>query len=225
MGIDELLCLEFTPELAATGAEEFVCDKLLKSGMKELIVGPDFALGRGRGGTFEALGLLAAEYSFGLRRVDHVLRQDRPVSSTRIRQALDTGDMHAVSAMLGRLYSAGGTVVKGRMVGRSLGFPTANISVTPEKLLPSNGVYAGYVILDGKRLPAVANIGRRPTFGPSGRSFEIHIIGFSGDIYGKELTMYIVERLRDEEAFSDPLLLQQRISMDVEEARGKLDNI
>ncbi|MDD3805981.1 MAG: riboflavin biosynthesis protein RibF [bacterium] len=225
MAIDELLSLDFTTELAATDAEEFIRDELLQAGMCELVAGPDFALGKGRGGTFEALERLAADYAFGFHRIDHALWRNKPVSSTRIREALDKGDMHAVSAMLGRLYSAGGTVVKGRMAGRGLGFPTANLSVAREKLLPANGVYAGYAILDGERLPAVANIGFRPTFGSSERSFEVHIIGFSGNIYGRKLSMYIVERLRDEEAFADPLLLQRRISLDVEAARAKLADI
>ncbi len=225
MAIDELLSLDFTAELAAIDAEEFIRGRLLPSKMCELIVGPDFALGKGRGGTLEVLGHLAADYAFGFHRVDHALWRDKPVSSTRIRKALDRGDMPAVSAMLGRFYSASGVVVKGRMAGRGLGFPTANLSVAPEKLLPANGVYAGYAILDGERLPAVANIGFRPTFGSSERSFEVHIIGFSGDIYGRKLSMYIAERLRDEEAFADPLLLQRRISLDLEAARTKLADI
>ncbi|HJW88575.1 MAG TPA: riboflavin kinase, partial [Dehalococcoidia bacterium] len=144
------------------------------------------------------------------------------VSSTVIRQALEVGDMRRVREFLGRPFALSGLVVVGSGVGRGLGFPTANLRVAPEQALPADGVYVGLAHLGGKARPALANIGVRPTFGGGERVVEVYILDFERDLYGRELSIELVEKLREERRFRGPGELQAQIAQDVQRARELL---
>ncbi len=220
MGVDILVLLRFTPELARTSAGEFVhmlCERLH---MAELWVGRDFALGRGREGNVPALRAMGERLGFEVHTFDPVVIDGRPVSSTWVRELLATGQVDDARRLLGRPYSLAGEVVGGARRGRCLGFPTANLAVRPERALPPDGVYAVYAIVDKRRLPAVANVGERPSFNTGQHAIEVHILDYTGDLYGRDLVIEFVSRLRPERRFDDVCELVTQIGRDVERARG-----
>jgi len=219
MGLDILVLVSFTPELAHTPAGEFV--RLLRERlrMEELWVGHDFALGRGREGNVPALQAMGERLGFVVKVLEPVTIDGRPVSSTEVRELLATGQVDEARRLLGRPYSVAGEVVSGARRGRCLGFPTANLAVRPERALPPDGVYAVYALIGTERLPAVANIGERPSFNTGQHAIEVHILDYSGDLYGHDLAIEFVRRLRAEQRFSDVCELIEQISRDVEEAR------
>lgn len=219
LGLDLLIELPFTRELAATGAQDFVRMLTGCLQMAELWVGDDFALGRDRSGDRRALQELAAELGFGLHVLPPVLAGGQPVSSTRIRLLVEAGQMHEAAALLGRPYSLNSVVVPGAQRGRTLGFRTANLRIAPERAMPPNGVYAVWVQLDGERLPGVANLGIRPSFDAGEVLLEVHLLDIERDLYGRELSALLVERLRGELAFDDVEALKAQVQRDIARAK------
>jgi len=222
LGVDVLVLLPFTPELAATSAADFVQELCEELRMRELWVGQDFALGRNREGDVPYLQALAAELGYILRVVAPLCEGGQPISSTRIRRLLAKGRMREAAALLGRPYRLTGRVVGGARRGRSLGFRTANLSIPPQRALPADGVYAVWVQRGAERYQGVANIGIRPSFDGGERLLEVHLLDFQGDLYGQVLGVEFIQRLREEIRFSSPDALIEQIRKDVQRARELL---
>jgi len=222
-GLDLLVILPFTAELARTSARDFLqllCEHLR---MTELWVGWDFALGRGRKGDVHTLKKLGASMGFHVHVITPVRDGEVVISSTQIRHLLSQGRVDEAAEMLGRYHQLKARVVQGIARGRELGFPTANLQVPAHCLVPANGVYAVYAIVQDKRYPAVANIGTRPTFGGGERNIEVHLLDFSADLYGEEISVQFVQRLRDERHFPSAKALRAQIEQDIARAREILE--
>ncbi|MDC0335642.1 bifunctional riboflavin kinase/FAD synthetase [Pseudodesulfovibrio sp.] len=214
------LLLEFTMDMAKLAPEDFVKKYLLNGlNMKEMIIGYDYHLGKGRAGNFETLSELGEKHGFTVDRLDPVSIDDAVVSSTRIRDLVQAGKVWPVRPLLGRFYQIKGEVVHGmNRGGRLLGFPTANLKLVDE-LFPKPGVYAIWVEVDGEVHKGVANIGKNPTFGNDALSVEAHILDFKGDLYGRDIRVHFVQRIRDEKKFSGIDELKERIGKDIELGR------
>ena len=185
-----------------------------------LVAGPDFAMGRNREGSVAFLGEIGQEMGFEVEVVEPLLGpQGEAVRSTAVRAAVSSGEMEQAAAMLGRSYTITGTVVHGHGRGGPLGFPTANLQMPEETLAPRDGIYACWVEIDGSRYMAAASIGERPTFPGAGRSVEAFVMDFDGDLYGRELRLELVRRLRDEEKFDSIEQLRLQVDRDVEATR------
>lgn len=221
-GVDIVIPLPFTPQLANLSPKQFL--SLLKEylKMKGLVVGPDFALGKGRQGDINALRRLGQEMDFSLTVVPPMTVDGETVSSTAIRKALAEGDIKRAQKLLGRPFRLKGRVVSGDKRGIKLGFPTANLEVEPGRALPTGGVYACRAYIDGQSYPAMTNIGTRPTFGGGPRLIEVYLIDYNGDLYGQELAIDIIERLRDEKKFDTPEQLIEQIAEDVKKGKAML---
>jgi len=219
LGIDIVIALPFSAELARLTARRFV--ELLKEHLRirGLIVGPDFALGRDREGDAEKLRLLGKEMNFSVEVIPVVVIDGLVVSSSTIREALAEGDMKKVEKLIGRYFSLMGIVVTGDRRGRSLGFPTANLDLRPDQALPADGIYATITHTDDNSLPSVTNIGIRPTFDEKKRLVETYILDFQGDLLGQKITVDLVDRLRDEKRFDTVDELKAQITKDVEQSR------
>lgn len=221
LGVDHVVVLSFTPELARLAARDFV--SLLKKylRMRELVVGPDFALGKGREGSIEILRSLGDEFGFTLTVVSPVTVEGMVVSSTAIREKLKQGNVEAVARLLGRRFRMSGVVTQGNARGgRVLGFPTANLEFNSHHAMPAPGGYVTLAHVDGYTYRAVTNIGVRPTFGPGPRTVETHLVDFDGEIYGHKLAIDFVKRLREETKFQSFEELKRQIESDVEIARS-----
>jgi riboflavin kinase/FMN adenylyltransferase len=222
-GADELVVLSFTPSVAGTTAADFVATLQQELGMRELWVGPDFALGHRREGGVEFLDALGQKTGFVVRIIEPLRWKGKVVSSTRIRSELTVGRVQEAADLLGRPYRLFGTVVSGQHLGRGLGIPTANLEPPPERLIPANGVYAckahTQLIQDWS---AVVNIGTRPTVADDRLTVEAHLLGFEGDLYGQELGLDFVARLRDEKAFGSLAELVDQIHNDIAQAEQVL---
>jgi riboflavin kinase/FMN adenylyltransferase len=218
-GVDAVIPLSFTPELAKLSAREFISLLQKNLRMRGLVVGPDFALGRNREGNTEALRRLGEEMGFSITVVPPVKIGGEVVSSTAIRQALAKGDMQRVQRLAGRPFRLQGRVVPGVGRGVKLGFPTANLEIEPEQALPPDGVYVSRTHLDSQSYPSVTNIGRRPTFDSNERLVEAYLLDYDGDLYGRELKIDILERLRGEKKFNTPEELKKQMAQDVERGR------
>jgi riboflavin kinase/FMN adenylyltransferase len=220
MGIELCVVLEFTRDMAALDPESFVHTYLVDGlNTQELVIGYDYAFGKGRKGNYEMLTALGHKYGFGVERVGPYMHGDAIVSSTRIRDLVQAGNVWDARPLLGRFYTVTGTVQHGaNRGGRLLGFPTANLKLVDE-LSPGLGVYACWAMVDGVTRPAVANIGYNPTFGNDAVSVEVHIMDIEKDLYGKDLTVSFVQRLRSEKKFDDLQQLMDQISHDINLAR------
>lgn len=224
-GVDAVISLSFTRELASVSARDFVSllQKYLR--MKGLVVGPDFALGKERQGTTSFLTNLGKEMGFSVEVVPPNKIDDEVISSTAIRNALAQGDMHRVTNLLGRPFSLHGRVTTGEHRGAGMGFPTANIAVDARQALPPDGVYATLAYIERRTYPSVTNVGLRPTFGDNTeRTVEVFILDYSTDIYGKDLKIELIERLRGEKKFEDVEALKHQIAEDVTKSREILQN-
>jgi riboflavin kinase/FMN adenylyltransferase len=223
MGFDHLLVIPFTADLAAKPAPEFV--GLLAAPENKLagiVTGADFCFGRARSGTADTLAGEGAARGFRTVAVPPVLLDGERVSSTLVRRNLREGNLAKCARLLGRPFSVLGTVVEGRQLGRTLGFPTANVRV-PNEQLPPAGVYAVRADLDGRLLPGVANLGHRPTLGDEcGLSLEVHLFDFNESIYGAEIEVSFEAFIRPEQRFSGLDALEEAIAVDVAEARALL---
>lgn len=217
-GIDHLIVFPFTKEFSQLTYAEFVEEILVnKLHTHCLVLGYDHRFGKNREGGFEYLQNCADKFGFEIEKLDAFLVDEAQVSSTRIRMALEKGDVALANRFLGYRFSLHGTVVEGQRVGRKLGFPTANIQASdPHKLIPGYGVYAVEVILSGKKYGGMLNIGSRPTFNKNAdnRSIEVHIFNFSGDLYNKEITLVFAGKIRDEQKFSGVETLTEQLKKD-----------
>ena len=218
-GVDQVVSLEFTRELAQLSAREFVGLLVDDLKMKGLVIGPDFALGRNREGNAERLEELGQELGFFVNVLEPVLLEETLVKSRVIRQRISEGDVATTGRLLGRDFALTGKVVTGDRRGRELGFPTANIDVSQSMAQPGDGIYATWAVVDGVRRPSATSIGVRPTFGLTQRLIEVYILDFDGDLYGQELEVRFVDKLRDQEAFSNLDALVEQINRDVANTR------
>jgi riboflavin kinase/FMN adenylyltransferase len=221
-GVDIVIPLPFTPQLASLSPKQFL--ELLKEylKMKGLVVGPDFALGKDRQGNTSALRRLGQEMDFSVTVVPPMTVDGQVVSSTAIRKALAEGDMKQAQKLLGRPFSLQGRVVAGDKRGTALGFPTANLDIEPGQALPAGGVYACRAHVDGRSYPAMTNIGSRPTFGGGQQIIEVYLLDYKGGLYGRELAIDIIGRLRDEKKFDTPEQLKEQIAEDIIQGKDML---
>ncbi len=203
-GVQHFIIHPFSKDFSRKSSTEFVRDILVnKLGVKKLVIGYDHHFGRNREGSFEDLEELAPVYDFEVERIAEQDVNNVAVSSTKIRNALLSGDVTTAHDFLGYEYSVSGKVIKGKQIGRTLGFPTANVEVAEDyKLIPANGVYAARAIWKERVLNGVMSIGNRPTFDNGLRSIEIHIFDFNDEIYGETLTIQFVKYIRPELKFS-----------------------
>jgi riboflavin kinase/FMN adenylyltransferase len=190
--------------------------------MRGLVIGPDFALGKGKEGDSTALKTLGDEMGFSVDVAPPLTLNGEIVSSTAIRNALAQGDVRKANEFLGRQFSLTGHVSRGDSRGKTLGFPTANIAPEQGQALPADGVYAVRAHAGEGVYPAVANIGLRPTFGSEERLLETHLLDFEGDLYEQEIEIYFIDRLRDEVRFPDAEALKAQMAKDVERASEML---
>lgn len=226
-GVDVVVTHPFDEIVRQQRAHEFV-EKLVKYlNLKHLWVGRDFALGYQREGNLDFLSNFGQEKGYSVEAIELVMAgsSSQVISSTAIRQNVLEGNMEAVSAWLGRGYELVGQVVYGEQRGRLIGFPTANLSVWDAQLLPKNGVYAGWATVNGSRYMAVTNIGTRPTFNGEGVRVEPHLLAFSGDIYGAELSLTLEKRLRSEQKFSGVEALKAQLEQDVQSGYAFLSGL
>ncbi len=223
LGVDWVLTHPFNEEVRRIRAADFVDQMREHLKMSALWVGPDFALGYQREGDVAFLREQGAQKGFVVETVNLMLGESGEIiSSSRIREALRAGDVAQAAVWLGRPYQVSGEVVHGDHRGRTIGFPTANVDVWEEQLLPSNGVYACWAHLGDEQFMAVTNIGVRPTFDGDGLTVEAHLLDFDRDIYGERLRLDFVRRLRGERRFSGVDALVAQIRQDVEEGRAVL---
>ena len=221
-GVEKVVILSFTRELAELSAREFL--GLLKKHlrMRGLVIGSDSTLGRNREANASELKELGQEMGFSLTVVPPLKIGGEVVSSTALRNALARGDMNRVAKLSGRPFGLEGEVVKGTGWGIKLGFPTANLNINPEQALPQDGVYATWAFIDGESCQSVTNIGRRPTFGLNEPTVEVHLLEYSGDLYGQNLRITFLERLREEKQFEDTEELKKQIIEDIRQGRAIL---
>lgn len=218
-GIDFVVPLTFTRELANVSARDFMLAIKKHLRVRGLVVGPDFALGRDREGDIVNLRALGKELGFWVEVVAPRVMDGEVASSTITRQALIEGDMSKVKKLLGRAYTFRGRVGHGDERGRQMGFPTANLEVNSGQAVPADGVYATRVHVGNNSYPSVTNIGTRPTFGGGKRTIEVYLLDFQGTLYGQELCLEVVHRLRPEKRFANADELVAQINHDIEEAR------
>jgi riboflavin kinase / FMN adenylyltransferase len=220
-GLEYAVFVPFTPALQRYPARRFVREILLERlGMQELVVGYDHGFGRGREGDVSTMRALGEEIGFSVDVVGAVPTGGEPISSSRIRRALAAGDVVAAAEGLGRPYSLRGPVVHGMELGRKLGFPTANIRVgDPDKLLPLEGIYAVYGWVGSVRVPGLLHLGPRPTFRGSPPSVELHLLDWTGDLYGREVRVDFCARLREVRPFASAAALVEQMRRD--EAHGR----
>ncbi len=222
LGVDEALVIPFTSRVAALSPAAFMGRLTRGMPLRHLAVGYDFAFGRARRGDHAFLQRLAAQKGFSLAVRPALERAGTPISSSRIRRLLLLGQVRAAAQLLGRDYFFRSVVERGTQTGHRIGYPTANLKITPNKLLPANGVYAIRVLLEAERHTGVLNIGFRPTFGGNTLTVEAFVFDFEGDLYGRLLTVVFVQRLRAEKRFPSSAALQDRIARDVANAKRVL---
>lgn len=224
-GIKVLLGIPFTKDFANMMPDDFIADVLVNTlGIKEIIIGSQYAFGRNKKGTIALLRRRGKKFGFTVHAVRQARMHGHIVSSSIIRALLMKGAVKEVAAFLGRAYSIEGKVIRGKGRGqRILGIPTANIS-TPVEIAPKEGVYAVRIGWNDTILEGVANIGKNPTFGNADVSYEVHIFNFSGDLLGENLRIYFMDRIRNEETFPNAEILKKRIRDDIKESGEILDS-
>ena len=222
-GIQDVVFLDFTPAFAALTPAEFA-SQILKTqlGLREVFVGEHFSFGKGRAGKVKDLIDLGAQFGFQVHAVPPVKLDGEIVSSTRIRQLIQAGDMQKASRFLGRPYAIDGKVIHGNQRGRTLGWPTANLAVPSERVLPPDGVYAATTHWRDQRIESVAYIGTRPTFGAGERMIEVYLLDRETDLYAECIAVQFIERLRGDVAFKSPEELSAQIDEDVQQTRTSL---
>ncbi len=215
-GIQNLIVIPFTIELSELHSQEFIKQILVeKIGTKTLVIGYDHRFGKNREGSFEHMKNSSKDYGFEVEEVSEQLVDEIAVSSTKIRNALNDGKITIATKYLGRNYSISGTVVKGRQLGRTIGYPTANVLINcNHKLIPSDGVYAVKVIVNSNTFGGMLNIGNNPTVEGKGRSIEVNIFDFSEDIYNQSISIVFVNKLRNEEKFNGLDALKSQLEKD-----------
>ncbi len=228
LGIDTLLVIPFTRDFSLTEPEDFIRDLIAtRLGASELYIGAHFAFGRGKRGDLALLSRLGAECGFAASAVPEVQHGGEPVSSTRIRRALESGDVGEANAMLGREYEVDGIVSRGDRLGHRIGVPTINLEPENE-LPPADGVYVTEIEIRsfGRRFPSVSNIGRRPTiYEAFTTTIETYVLDFSSDVYGDHVRLFFLERLREERKFPSVMDLKVQIEKDVEATRAYFEKL
>ncbi|WP_432359264.1 bifunctional riboflavin kinase/FAD synthetase [Sporosarcina sp. UB5] len=224
MGIDALFIVTFDRNLASLLPEQFVEIFIKQLGVKHVTAGFDFTFGSKGAGTMAQMAALS-NGEYGTTVIEKVTDSNEKISSTRIRNLLSEGEVEKTAFLLGRPFRTIGTVIDGEKRGRLLGFPTANISIDEETILPANGVYAVLFSVDGKSYKGVCNVGVKPTFHDPGKmkpSVEVHVLDFNSDLYGKEVTVDWIARIRAEQKFNSVDELIEQIKKDKETARQLL---
>lgn len=224
-GIDHLIIHPFTKDFSRLSSIEFIRDVLVnKIGTKKLVIGYDHHFGRNREGAFESLQECGPTYGFDVEEIPAKEVDNVNISSSKIRQALNDGDIATAYSFLGYDYMISGSVQEGSKIGRDIGFPTANIHIAnPYKLIPADGVYAVKVTLEGRKLYGMLNIGVRPTMHQNdNRTVEVHIFDFDEEIYDKEITVHLKKRIRDEKKFENAEALKAQLELDRNESQATL---
>ena len=222
IGADHVVVLNTGPALLALSPEAFFEDVLARQlAAKAVVEGYNFQFGRGRAGTNDTLRTLCVAADLAFAEVPPFALNGEPVSSSRVRAALVSGDISQAAELLNRRYSIAGTVITGAKRGRTIGFPTANLGDVPT-VLPGNGVYAVRATVDGRSWPAAANVGPNPTFGEDARKIEVHLLDFTGDVYGAMMEVEFVARLRDTRPFNGVNELVAQLKLDIEQANKAL---
>lgn len=221
-GVELVVVHSFDEEVRKTRAAEFI-DRLCGYMDLKALWGGSFSLGYRREGDANFLRRLGEERDFTVHEISNLIDwEGEPVSSSRIREALALGDIATVNGCLRRRFTLAGEVIRGDQRGRTIGFPTANLAIWERQLLPANGVYATFAWLNGERLVAATNVGVRPTIADPHLAVEAHLLDFDRDIYGCELELEFVARIRDERKFPGLEALKQQIAADVEQTRDLL---
>lgn len=222
-GIDEVVSLGFTQTFAALPPEMFVEQVLFKGlGLREIFVGQHFAFGHKREGRIDDLTRLGKRFGFIVHPIPPVMIDGGVVSSTRIRQLIVAGHVDRAAVLLGRCYALSGVVVSGEGRGRTLGCPTANLRLPPDRVIPGDGIYASVAVLDQERHDSVAYIGTRPTFDGGERGLEVSILDGLHELYGRRLTVEFIGRIRGDAQFDSGEALSRQITADMDAARGIL---
>ena len=221
LGVDLLVVQPFNEAFAQLTAEEFVSTILVQRlNVKKVIIGYDHRFGRNRTANIDDMRLFGEKYGFAVEEISVQEVDEVSVSSTKIREALNKGDVTTAAHYLGTPYSLTGRVVHGLKLGRTLGYPTANIQVTEEyKLIPKDGVYAVYSYIDGRKVYGMMSIGKNPTIEGKGASIEVYFFDFNGDLYDQKLTIEFVQYLREEQKFATIDLLKKQLQDDETAAR------
>ncbi len=218
IGLDHLVIYPFTEAFSKLSYNEFVTTILVgQMKISSLVVGYDHRFGQGRKGDFNSLEMLSKVLNFKVEQLSQLLVDNKVVSSTKIRLALEVGNIITANHLLGYHYTLSGSVIRGEQLGRKIGFPTANIDTfDPNKLVPGNGVYAVIVETDGKRFKGMMNIGVRPTVNHNAdhRSIEVHIFDFNEDIYDRSITLFFVGKIREEQKFQGIDQLKAQLMLD-----------
>lgn len=220
-GVDFVAPLTFTSEVAELSAHDFLAMLYEALNMRYLLMGPDNAFGRGREGTPERVAEIAQDLGFELELLDEPLGADGGrVSATAIRKAIADGDMEAAAELLGRPFSLRGPVIHGAERGRTIGFPTANMAVTPDRAMPAYSIYVTRAWIGDRAYQAATNIGIKPTFDNERPAVETYILDFEGELYGRELRIELLHRLRGEVRFDGIEALVEAIRADVDATRA-----
>jgi riboflavin kinase/FMN adenylyltransferase len=221
LDVDRLLCINFTASFANQPADEFIEELLVKKlGVKYLVVGDDFCFGKGRQGNFDMLLAAGKEFGFTVVSTQSFLVGAQRVSSTLVRQQLQLGNLEQARRLLGHPFIMSGKVAHGQKIGRTIGFPTANIALK-RKVVPVRGVFAVKLYWqDSDIYEGVANIGYRPTVQGQVCQLEVHLFDFSGDLYGKRVEVELVAKIRDEQPFESLDALKKQILNDANEAKA-----
>ncbi len=219
-GVDEVCVAEFSEQFSNLSPSDFLNKLTANHNVKVFVCGKDFKFGKNAQGNVDFLRQFCEQNSIDLKIVDFATdEENNKISTTLIKQKLSLGEIQKVNELLGDEYWISGIVQEGRKMGRKLGFPTANLSFNKEKFLPKHGVYATFVIIDGKKYRAITNIGPAPTFEFEKNLMECHIDGFNGDLYGKKLTVYFERYLREIKKFDSPKMLINQLDKDLKEIR------
>lgn len=224
-GVKYLIMPPFDEKMMNMSKEDFIKYFIRGSQARSVVSGFNFTFGRGCEGRAADLPALLAPYGIECSIIPAVTYGGEVVSSTLIKKELSGGNVSKAAALLGRLYSISGEVIAGKKLGRQLGFPTANIAVRPEVIVPGTGVYASYAEFAGRRYNAVTNVGTNPTVGGGALSVETHLLDFNDSMYGQELRIFFRERLRDQIKFADTAALAAQVQRDIARVGSMPDEI
>ena len=221
LGVDLLIVQPFDKKFSQMSAEEFVEELLVKHlRVQKVIIGYDHRFGKNRTADIRDMHRFGEHYGFAVEEISAQEVDEVSVSSTKVREALLSGQVEKAESYLGVPYSLTGKVVHGQKLGRTLGYPTANIQVEEDyKLIPADGVYVVYSLLEGRKVYGMMSIGKNPTIADKGSSIEVHFLDYDGDLYDKSLTVYCIKYLRAEQKFASVAALQQQIEQDEEQSR------
>lgn len=225
LGVDVVITERFTPALSTATAHEYMSTLKRTLGLSRLLIGYDFALGKGREGNAARLTEIGSELGYSVEVVPAVSDESGVISSTEIRKLVSTGNIAEAANLLGHRYQVGGEVIHGAGRGKKINFPTANIDYPDQKVIPANGIYACWATLGEERFMGATNVGFNPTFSPERKvaSVEAYLLDFDRDIYGEHLKLEFVARLRDELKFDSVEALVEQMHRDVKQTREILE--